>query len=117
MNEDDLEQLLQRYEPAGPPPSLRARVVAARPDAMRAWPWAVAAAALLALTVWLHDATARVVGRYADLAADASGEDALISMMGDTDEARAIARRIAVMDADARRRARPVATTGAGDER
>lgn len=115
MQNEDLEQLLHRYEPAAPPPSLRARVMNVHGGATRAWPWAAAAAALLALTVWLHDATTRVAGRYAGASVDAGGEHALASMMGDTDEARLMARRIAAMDAEARRSAAPVATAGTGD--
>ena len=51
------ENLLRRYRPVGPPLDLRSRIlVPERP----AWPWAVAAAALLALTVGFHAATSRL---------------------------------------------------------
>ncbi|MFP5378882.1 MAG: hypothetical protein ACLGHP_03890, partial [Vicinamibacteria bacterium] len=44
---DDVEALLARYRPSGPPPGLRDRVVAPRPWT---WPWVAAAAALLLAT-------------------------------------------------------------------
>jgi hypothetical protein len=58
VNDHELEQLLNRYRPVGPPDDLfssitglvRSRTAGVR----RAWPWAVAAAALLALTIGLH---------------------------------------------------------------
>jgi hypothetical protein len=69
MNEPELDDLLRRYRPAGPPPALRARVMAGVPDVRRTWPWAAAAAALLAATVYLHqsadDAVARTSTRFA----------------------------------------------------
>jgi hypothetical protein len=43
-----IDELLARYRPAGPPEHLRARVLAAQQPVRRAWPWAAAAAALLA---------------------------------------------------------------------
>jgi hypothetical protein len=77
MSERDIEALLRRYRPADPPEELARRVIdgfrvhgeeresrgvrleAEEIDRRRTWPWAVAAAALLALTVGLH-AAARV---------------------------------------------------------
>jgi hypothetical protein len=53
MNDDQLPDLLRRLQPAGPRPELRARIVeSATPR--RVWPWAVAAAALLALVTGLQ---------------------------------------------------------------
>jgi hypothetical protein len=54
MNEHEIEQLLRRYRPSGPPPNLRARALAAARDEKRVWPWAAAAAALLAATIGFH---------------------------------------------------------------
>jgi len=52
MNPDsDLESRLRRYRPAGPAPDLRERVLTRSPQVRRTWPWAVAAAALLAIAV------------------------------------------------------------------
>ena len=49
----DIEDLLKRYRPAGPPPDLRARVLRAaeapRSSGLREWLPALAAAALIAL--------------------------------------------------------------------
>jgi len=58
VNDQDLEQLLNRYRPAGPADDLLPRIITS-PDRQlrkspRAWPWAVAAAALLAVTMALH---------------------------------------------------------------
>jgi hypothetical protein len=53
MNDDQLEDLLRRVRPAGPPPALRSRILASRP-ARPAWPWAAAAAALLLTVVGLQ---------------------------------------------------------------
>ena len=53
MNDDQLDDLFRRVRPAGPPPDLRARILSAQP-ARRAWPWAAAAAALLAIVVGLQ---------------------------------------------------------------
>jgi hypothetical protein len=60
MNDEQLEQRLRRVRPAGPSAELRARIMSARPAA-RAWPWAVAAAALLALAVSLQVSAGRVL--------------------------------------------------------
>ena len=61
MNSDpDLDELLRRYRPAGPPPELRARVLRAEPMNRPAWPWAAAAAILLATICAMHVSTRRV---------------------------------------------------------
>ena len=49
MNDDQIDDLLRRVRPAGPPAELRARIVGAR--ARPAWAWMAAAAAMLLLTV------------------------------------------------------------------
>lgn len=56
MNDDDLERLLRGYRPAAPRAALRERVMDAGPAPGRTWPWAAAAAALLAATIGLHHA-------------------------------------------------------------
>ena len=53
MNDSDLEDLLRRYRPVGPPANLRERILS-ESRARRVWPWASAAAALLASTLALH---------------------------------------------------------------
>ena len=61
MRDDDIETVLKRYRPVGPDPGLRGRILA-RAAPRRAWPWAAAAAALLAATAGFHAATARLQG-------------------------------------------------------
>jgi hypothetical protein len=48
MTDPELDDLLRRYRPAGPPAELRARLIASAAPMPRTWPWAAAAAALLA---------------------------------------------------------------------
>lgn len=57
MDERQVEDLLKRYRPAGPPDALRARCLTPPPVA-RVWPWAAAAAALLAIVVGSQAAVA-----------------------------------------------------------
>ena len=47
MKDHDRESALRRYRPVGPPADLHARLAPPR----RVWPWAAAAAALLAVTL------------------------------------------------------------------
>ena len=119
MKDDDLERLLQRYEPAAPPASLRARAIGARTEAKPAWPWAVAAAALLAMTVWLHGARTLLPTPAGADTPSSYGEEALLAeMLGGTDDARAMARTIVALDDASQREASAVGTTGTtGDER
>ena len=53
MSDSDIDDLLRRYRPVGPPPELRGRILATR-RVERVWPWASAAAALLVSTLALH---------------------------------------------------------------
>ena len=59
MDEEKIRELLDRYRLVGPPADLRARALAPVTRALRVWPWAAAAAALLAATVGLHVASNR----------------------------------------------------------
>ena len=52
MNDEEIEGLLRSVRPAGPPPELRARIVAAQPRA--AWRWLAVAAALFAIATALQ---------------------------------------------------------------
>ena len=54
MNDREVEDLLRRYRPVGPPADLRARVMAAGASAPRTWPWAAAAAVLLGAVCATH---------------------------------------------------------------
>lgn len=62
MDDRDLEQLLRRYRPADPPSDLRERCLAQAADEppVRGWPWAAAAAAMLAAATGFATATARL---------------------------------------------------------
>ena len=60
MDDRQVEDILQRYRPAGPPDSLRERCLAPSRVA-GVWPWAAAAAALLAITVGLQAAGAGAI--------------------------------------------------------
>ena len=55
MNEQDVEDLIRRYRPVGPPADFRERCLGpSEVHAARTWPWAVAAALLVAASVSLH---------------------------------------------------------------
>jgi hypothetical protein len=58
-SDDEIFSELSRYRPVGPPARLRDRVVQVKSPA-RTWPWAVAAAALLALSVALNAGARRI---------------------------------------------------------
>lgn len=77
MNDEQLEDRLRQVRPAGPRPELRASIVAARPAA-RAWPWAVAAAGLLAVAVALQVSAGQLLdGVRQATAAGVTAEDPL----------------------------------------
>jgi len=101
------EDLLRKYRPVGPPSGLRARILV--PE-RATWPWALAAAALLFLTIALHAAT-RSLGA-ADPPTPAFGPDARIAFiahaLGDGEEARRTATFI-VMEEERRSALPPVA--------
>ena len=69
MKDDDILDPLRRYRPAGPPAGLRGRVIQVKPAA-RTWPWAVAAAALLVLSVALNTGARQIDQRTALLVPD-----------------------------------------------
>ena len=61
MDDPEIEALLRQYRPAAPATALGDRIsqsanhqVAQSPDSPRTWPWAVAAAALLAISLGLQ---------------------------------------------------------------
>jgi hypothetical protein len=113
-NDRDVESLLRRYEPAGPPSELRARVVGARGDGRRrAWPWVAAAAALLIATFGLHVASARLSGTWVEPAVDARAQAIadLAEMLGGDEGAKGVAEQVIARDEDAQKDL-PVGTSG-----
>ena len=54
MDDRDLETMLGRYRPAAADAGLKGRVLGPAAATGRTWPWAVAAAALLAMSLGLH---------------------------------------------------------------
>lgn len=64
MTDPELEDLLRRYRPVGPSSDLRARILGDTAPVGRTWPWAVAAAMLLAAVCGLRLSTR---GIYQDL--------------------------------------------------
>ena len=58
MNDGEMEDLLRRVRPAGPPRHLRVRIVGAR--SRPGWPWMVAAAAALVMSIGLQIAAAHL---------------------------------------------------------
>jgi hypothetical protein len=93
MGEDKVRELFGRYQPVGPLPDLRERALRASTHPLRTWPWAAAAAALLAAAIGLQVATSRLLARVAAPAVSLS-VDALAAAMGGDEAARAVARLI-----------------------
>lgn len=90
MRDSEIEDLLRRYQPVAPSPDLSARIFDGR--ASRTWPWAAAAAALLAMTIALHAATNRLASRGVPAASEAGPTvDDLAAALGGGDEARRMA--------------------------
>jgi hypothetical protein len=90
MDETRITELLRRFKPVGPPPELRMfALYPVRAD--RIWPWATAAAALLAAALGLHVAADRTLATIA-VPIDPSSVDALAAAMGGDEEAGRVAR-------------------------
>ena len=94
MDDDKVRELLDRYRPVGARGGLRERALAGAVNAPRTWPWAAAAAALLAVTLGLHVATNRAIARVA-APADANSVEELAAAMGGGEEAERAARLVA----------------------
>jgi hypothetical protein len=76
MDDERLNELLRDVMPAGPAPGLRARALSARRPG-RAWPWAAAAAAMLAVSLGLHAATVRTAREITQTIGPAEAESAM----------------------------------------
>src|SRR5687767_8510505 len=61
MDDREIENLLRRYRPVAPPADLAGRIAPPR----RTWPWAAAAALLLAVTLGARTGVDRVVTQFA----------------------------------------------------
>ena len=98
MDDSEIEDLLRRYRPIGPPAQLRERIFATAPG-RRIWPWASAAAALLISAMTFHIASGYEVGS-ADVtlgpAAATRVADDLTGMLGGDVSARDLAEFIIV---------------------
>lgn len=77
MTGPEIEDLLRRYRPAGPPPELGARVMTEAGPVGRTWPWVAAAALLLATTLYLHSAADRLAAGVAVTPSVDSRQDAI----------------------------------------
>jgi hypothetical protein len=98
MKDSEIEDLLRRYRPLGPPAELRQRILATT-RAPRIWPWASAAAALLVLGFTFHLAARNeVAGAALNLGPSAVARvtDDLANMLGGDFRARELAEFIVV---------------------
>jgi hypothetical protein len=88
LRDSEVEALLQKYRPANPPDGLAERLAHAPQFAIagspapRAWPWAVAAAALLAVTIGLHAFAIVSAPAAAERALDAQRVQAVADQIG-----------------------------------
>jgi hypothetical protein len=101
MNDRELEELLRRYRPAGPPADLRARVMSGAVPVGRTWPWVAAAAVLLAATLWLHTAADRLGASVGANTLPDSEQEAialLANMLGGHPGAREVAEAAIMLD-------------------
>ena len=98
MNDSEIEDLLRKYRPVGPPAELRQRILWTT-RVPRIWPWASAAAALLVLGLTFQFAT-RSETAAADLnlgpSAVARVTEDLTNMLGGDIRARELAEFIVV---------------------
>ena len=102
MDDRDIERLLRRYRPVGPTADLE-RQITQSPDPVTKsampWPWAVAAAVLLGITIGLHAAV--ISPPRERLVADAGRVRLLTEELGDSPESRALAEWLALLEAQA----------------
>jgi hypothetical protein len=100
MNDQELEDVLKRYRPAGPPSRLRSRLVEPL-RARRTWPWATAAAVLLISIITLRIGThSQAAGVDLQLGPDATdlAVEKLSHILGDATDARALAEWMVIED-------------------
>jgi hypothetical protein len=98
MNDSEMEDLLRKYRPVGPPAKLRERILGTT-RVPRIWPWASAAAALLALgLVFQHAARNQTAAADLNLGPSALARvtEDLTNMLGGDISARELAEFIVV---------------------
>jgi hypothetical protein len=96
VDDRQVEELLRRYRPAAPPESLRERCVPA-PRLAPVWPWATAAAALLAITFALEAAATDAMASAGVAVAPDTTEQAaaqLAETLGGDDASRRLAKQV-----------------------
>jgi hypothetical protein len=93
MDNTDIDDLLRRVRPAGPPAELRARLLRAAP-APRAWPWVGAAAASLVAAAGLQLASSTAIDR-ADMPSLSDPDASIVQATTDTLGGDVTARRLA----------------------
>jgi hypothetical protein len=98
MHDQDLERVLRRYRPADPPIGLRKRCIlqSVTDRSRRTWPWAAAAAALLAATVASVVATASLDPLAVQVDESERAIDRLAALLGGDDVARRLAEIIVI---------------------
>jgi hypothetical protein len=101
----EIEALLNRYQPAAPPNDLWNQIS----KSQRTWPWALAAAALLLITMGLHGAVVPAPG--AEPAVDTQRVEAIVEELGRTPGSQVIAEWIARREARAEQDARAARAT------
>ena len=104
----EIEALLSRYQPAAPPSDLWQQI-SKSPDSQiskspRTWPWAVAAAALLTITLGLHGAVLPAPDAPPDV--ETQRVEAIVEELGRTPGSQVIAEWIARREARAEQDAR-----------
>jgi hypothetical protein len=108
MTDSEIEDLLRRHRPPGPPARLRARIVGVSAH-RRIWPWMSAAAALLVSALARHSA-ARSEATAADMKLEAAPAvrvaDDLTDILGGDAAARRFAE-LLVAEQDIRSEAHP----------
>jgi hypothetical protein len=117
VDDQQVEALLKRNRPAGPPESLRERCLSPLRQA-RVWPWVAAAAVLLVITVTIEGAAARAVAS-ADVVVAPDPTAHAIAELAETLGGDAAARRVAeqIIDEQMRRdRERAERSTPPGGE-
>jgi hypothetical protein len=120
QSHDDLERRLRRYTPLAPPAHLRRRLFDHERSPRRAWPWAAAAAAMLAAAVWLHSSSTALVTDLAGVSRNdvrAAEVAALAELLGVDQDSVAVAEDIVRLETMRMALMAPAAAGAPQDER